>query len=75
MDDNERPSIVPLVAYLVVGILAIIGAISIAGWLMGAVWFGVKVALVLAVIFLVLKGLGSMRSDRKRSSSESVSPL
>lgn len=70
MDDEERPSLLPLALYAVIGVLAVIGAFTIFGTVVGIAWKVVQVAVVLAVLYLLFKGLGAVRSDRKRKSSD-----
>ena len=70
--DDERPSALPLLAYAVVGVLAVIGAISIFGRVVSLAWTVVQVALVIGVLYLLVKGIGAVRSDRKRRSSADV---
>ncbi len=64
-DDLERPPVLPIVLYLVVSTLAVIGAISIAGRIVGLVGIVLQLAFVALIAFVVWKGLVAMVRSRK----------
>jgi uncharacterized membrane protein len=54
LDDDDEGRGLPLVVYVVVGVLAVIGFFSIIGAVMGAVFWIVKVALAVALALVVV---------------------
>lgn len=75
MEDVERPSALPLALYAVVGVLAVIGAFTIFGTVVGILGWLLKAAIALGVVYLLFKGISAVRSDRRAEPSDSVSRL
>ena len=57
----ERPSALPLVAYAGIGVLAILGAISILGFVAGLISKLIGFAFVGLVVFMVFKVFGALQ--------------
>lgn len=58
-DDDGGPGL-PMLLYLVIGILAVVGLFSISGWIFGAIFTLVRAVIVIAVVvlaFVILKAI------------------
>ena len=71
-DDDDRPGL-PALLYLIVGVLAVIGLISISGFIFGAIAFLIRTAVILlvaVVAFWILKAIFFGRSSRPTADSD-----
>jgi len=71
-DELERPPVLPIVLYVVVGTLAVIGAISIAGFVVGLAGTALRLAFIALIAFVVWKGLVAMMRSRKPRSADAA---
>lgn len=60
---EERPRL-PLAAILVIGALALFGAITLVQWVLGAVFGLVKLLIVVAIVVAVLYAVMGARANR-----------
>ena len=63
--DLERPRL-PTAVYLIVGVLAVIGLISVFGFVMGTVGSLIKLAILAALAVLVVWGLKALLIGKPR---------